>query len=78
MDLRKSKMNKLKVTNLHKIGSIGNYYGGLRISRIHDKPYWGIENHDGTLWEEISEELYSELQKHENKPEAETIWDDRN
>jgi hypothetical protein len=47
-----------------RVGKIGNYYGGLYIKTINDKFYWGIENHDGVEWEEISKELYELLIKH--------------
>ena len=42
---------------------IGNYYGSLLISRYKDKFYWGIENYDGTDWEEITKSLFEELVK---------------
>lgn len=45
------------------IGSIGNYYGGLQVIHDNNKFYWGIENHDGTDWEEIPESLYNELMR---------------
>ena len=43
------------------IGAIGNYYGGLTVKTENNKFYWGIENWDGTLWEEIPESLFNEL-----------------
>ena len=49
------------------IGTIGNYYGGLSVMQDSDKFYWGIENYDGTEWEEITEELYNNLISFEKK-----------
>jgi hypothetical protein len=50
------------------IGHIGNYYGRLSVIKLDDgKCYWSIENHDGDHWEEISENLYKELLKHNKK-----------
>lgn len=51
------------------IGEIGNYYGGLFITQYDSKYYWIIENYntdftDISEWEEISEELYYALLKH--------------
>ncbi len=43
---------------------IGDYYGGLRVKEEEGKYYWGIENFDGTFYEEISKELYDCLLKH--------------
>jgi hypothetical protein len=43
------------------IGAIGNYYGGIKVKVEGGKAYWGIENHDGTHWQEIPESLYNEL-----------------
>ena len=54
------------------VGSIGNYYGGLHIAEKEGKFYWGIENYDGTYWEEIPESLYSSIASYEhNKTGAE-------
>ena len=49
------------------IGGIGNYYGRLEVKKEHDKYYWAIEDWDGFFWEEISESLYKELLKHNEK-----------
>jgi hypothetical protein len=49
------------------IGTIGNYYGGLRVKTENDKFFWGIENWDGTTWEEISERLFNTLLEHNNE-----------
>ena len=46
-----------------KVGSISNFYGGLEIKEEGGKFYWGIENYDRTEFEEISENLYTELYK---------------
>ena len=43
------------------IGKIGNYYGGLSVRSDGTRHEWGIENYDGTDWEEIPESLYSAL-----------------
>lgn len=43
------------------IGTIGNYYGGLAVKEEDGKFFWGIENWDGTGWEEIPESLYRSL-----------------
>jgi hypothetical protein len=45
----------------YRVGGIGNYYGGLYIMEGVDSFYWGIENWDGTSWEEIPQSLYNEL-----------------
>ena len=47
------------------IGDIGNYYGGLAVKEEEERFYWGIENWDGTKWEEIPKELYDALVKYE-------------
>jgi hypothetical protein len=47
------------------IGSIGNYYGRLSVKREAGQCYWSIENYDGEDWREISEDLLTELLKHE-------------
>lgn len=43
------------------IGQIGNYYGGLNVKEEYGKYWWGIENCDGTGWQEITKELYDLL-----------------
>lgn len=48
------------------IGEIGNYYGGLAVKQEDGKFYWSIENWDGCYWEEISQELYRALLKHDD------------
>lgn len=46
------------------IGNIGNYYGGLSVKSEADGTFWwGIENYDGTKWEQIPQSLYDELVK---------------
>jgi len=42
---------------------IGNYYGGLEIKEEEGKYFWGIENYDGTDFEEIPKYLYDALIK---------------
>jgi hypothetical protein len=54
------------------IGNVGNVYGGLVVMRIGDSFYWIIEGVGNDLdnlddWEEIDEELYNLLIKHNNK-----------
>ncbi len=51
------------------IGNISNYYGSLEVMEHNGKYYWIIENYDTHFedlseWEEISEELYLMLLKH--------------
>jgi hypothetical protein len=48
------------------IGEIGNHYGGLAVKTRNGKFYWGIENWNGTFWEEITESLFNELNKHQD------------
>jgi hypothetical protein len=43
------------------IGTIGNYYGGLSVKKEGEKYFWGIENYDGTEWEEIPKTMYDGL-----------------
>ena len=49
--------------------AIANYVvaGCLSVMKENDKFYWGIENWDGTDWEEITEELYNNLISFEEK-----------
>jgi len=54
-------------TNKQIIGDIGNYYGGLLVMSEDGKFFWGIEDHNGTDWKEIPEELYLALLKYENE-----------
>jgi len=53
------------------IGTIGNYYGGLRVKQEADgKCYWGIGDWDGTVnWEEIPKTLYQALVRFGNRKE---------
>ena len=43
---------------------IGNYYGGLEVKEEDRKFFWGIENWDGTSYEEIPKYLYDALIKY--------------
>ena len=58
------------------IGTIGNYYGGLRVIQESGKFYWSIENWDGDHWDEIPRELYDALvmyekeRRHEDMPDS--------
>lgn len=54
-------MSELKQTD---IGEIGNYYGGLEVRTDGKKFEWSITDYFGDSWEEISENLYNELMKH--------------
>lgn len=47
------------------IGTISNFYGQLEVKEFRGKYYWGIEDWDDTVYEEIPKELYSELIKYE-------------
>jgi hypothetical protein len=53
------------------IGEIKNYYGGVVACKIGDKFYWFVQDccdpEDMDELEEISESLYSELLKHNEK-----------
>jgi hypothetical protein len=57
------------MANTRKIGAIGNYYGNLEVKQESGRFYWGIENHDGCLWEEIPEYLFVALNRFENEKE---------
>ena len=50
---------------IYDIGNIGNYYGGLQIRKLTTEDsvqyFWGVENYNGTSWEEIGQELFSAL-----------------
>ena len=50
---------------IRSIGRITNYYGGLEVKEDAGKFYWGIEDYDGTSWDEIPEELYTALIKYQ-------------
>ena len=55
-----------KPSNMMGIGTIGNYYGNLRVARDDEgRFFWGIEDHDGCEWEQIPKSLYDELVKFE-------------
>ncbi len=49
---------------------IGNYYGGLGIKEEEGKYFWGIENYDGTDFEEIPKYLYDALIKFSEQGES--------
>jgi len=55
-----------------KIGTIGNYYGDLRIYAKGPKFYWYIENYDDDNPEEIPEYLYETLVRYENERHKQT------
>jgi hypothetical protein len=50
-----------------KIGYVGPDSGGLYVKEAHGRFYWIIEEGDCDDWEEIDEELYKSLHKHEKK-----------
>ena len=49
------------------IGGIGNYYGGLEVKKESERFWWSIEDWNGHYWEEITESLYNELVKHQQR-----------
>lgn len=56
------------------ISGIGNYYGGLHVSRDPEtgKCFWGIQDwNDGVGWEPIPQALYDELEKYHIEEKAE-------
>ena len=53
-----------------RIGTIGNYYGGLHIKDIDGEYYWSIENWNGHDWQKIPESLYKELLKFQEEKET--------
>ena len=55
------------ITLAKQAGNIGNYYGGLNIAISDDKYYWGIENWDGTEWEEIPKYLFDAINRYEDE-----------
>ena len=53
-------------TGMHRvqpIGTIGNAYGGLRVTERDSRFFWSIEDVICDNWEEIPESLYRELVK---------------
>ena len=48
------------------IGTIGNYYGGLRVRDEDGEYFWSIENWDGNVWSEIPKSLYDELIRYDD------------
>jgi len=44
-----------------------NYYGVVQIRQLEDKFQWGLGHQYGEYWEDISESLYREIEKHVNK-----------
>ena len=52
---------------MREIGDIDNYHGGLLIKSENNKFYWGIEDWDGTAWEQIPESLFDALNKYEDE-----------
>ncbi len=54
------------------IGHICNHYGSLYVKEENGIYYWSIENYDGfSIQEEISESLYNELIKHNERKDNE-------
>ena len=62
-----AKTNTNDMAKIIEIGNIGNYYGGLQVKSMNKKYYWGIENYNGTDFEEIPKHLFDTLVKFENK-----------
>jgi hypothetical protein len=50
-----------------RIGKIQNYYGSLEVMEKDGKYFWGIDDHDGIDYEEITKELYDSLIKFEKE-----------
>lgn len=48
------------------IGTIGNYYGDLRVKEENGSYFWCIPDVNGDYWEEIPKSLYNELISFEN------------
>lgn len=55
----------MKNTNLIKVGNMGIGRFGLFVKKENGKHYWGIEDCDGIVWEEVSEQLFRALAGHE-------------
>lgn len=54
--------------NSSRIGRISNVYGGLTVSKVGNRFFWGIMNYNDKFgWEEITESLYNELINFESK-----------
>jgi hypothetical protein len=64
VSLKSLRFEQEKITT---VGGISNYYGGLLIKKDDGKYFWGIENHNGTGWEEIPKKLYDTLISFEKK-----------
>lgn len=59
---------RYKKEKIIKISGIGNYYGGLEIQRdIDGRFYWGIENWNGTTYDEIPKELFEAIKDFEHR-----------
>ncbi len=54
---------KFDESEIKYIGDIGNYYGSLELAERDGKYYWGIEDYDGTEYEEIPKYLADALIK---------------
>ncbi len=52
--------------NNRSIGDIGNYCGGVQVNSENGKFYWAVFDGDGMFWEEITEDLFNALNKHED------------
>lgn len=50
---------------IRNVGKIGNCYGGLNILEKDGSFFWSIENYNGDDWEEITKELFEQLEKHD-------------
>lgn len=56
------------------IGTINNYYGGLEVKVENGKYYWGIDNYEPTVYQEIPKYLYDALVKFEKEGLNENIF----
>jgi len=50
-----------------RVGKVGNAYGFLNVNEGGGKFYWGMDNYDGILWEEIPEYLFVALNSHQDE-----------
>jgi len=70
MKVRRDENNNNKGNTMQReIGSISNYYGGLSVKEENGRYFWGIQNWNGTEWEEIPKSLFKELVKYDTKRE---------
>jgi hypothetical protein len=67
----KRKLHQELIEHRIQIGSTCNQYGFLIVSQHAGRSFWAIEDcRDPYEWEEISESLYNELLKHNERQVA--------